>query len=422
MEHFCVVGLSHESSPVHIRERFSVETRNLERSLALLSRFHGMQGVLLSTCNRCELYFFDADGQQEAHQFFQELSGLSEKELTEHLFQKSGNKAVDHLFAVATGLRSQVLGEKEILGQVKRAYEASLHIGKRSAELSALFEQAISLGKLARTKTKIHYGSVSLASLAIDQAMRSISRTELSRVAVLGAGQMGEQLLRELRQRFPRAELFSISHILEAAEQAAEPVQGVAKNFSALPEVVSQIDAVFCASASPHRILDAPLLCEALQMRESQMSPLVLVDLGMPRNVAPDMRELPQVCLFDLDDLKMVVDRNIQQRQAAVPEVLQLCEQAKEALLKRLHRLRNAPLAKALCEQADLIRTEQLEQFFGRWADVSLDERARLEEFARKLTKQLLHGPLSEMRRLSEAEDVKLFFERVLGTALENRR
>jgi len=362
--------VSHKHAPLELRERlFLTDAR--ARELA-----QGLGAVVLSTCNRTEVYMAEGDPAL-ARRELERHSGL---ELEGVLATWEGGEAVGHLFRVAAGLDSLVPGEAEILGQVRLAYEAALSAGTTGPVLNRLFEDALHAGKRVRTEARLAEMPESVAASAVDLAAKALGGLEGKRALLFGAGRMNELAAGDLRGR--RAEVVVASRTLESAQELAERVEGRAAPFDAVAVELIEADLVISATRCPYPILHA----EAVQPRTK---PLVLVDIAVPRDLDPEIGNLEGCALFDIDEL----GGGLVGREEDVREAERIV--AEEALrFAEWHRSRGAaPAIAALRRRAEEIRSEELARAGSRLSELSPRERETVETLTSQIVNKLLHAP-----------------------------
>ncbi|HVM47596.1 MAG TPA: glutamyl-tRNA reductase [Candidatus Acidoferrum sp.] len=316
---FVVVGLSHRSSPVVVRERFAFAEARIPGALQSL-RASGVaeEAVILSTCNRVEIYAVSplapADAFRGLQQFLVSCHDYREP-LTDEVYGLSEPHSVQHLFKVACGLDSMVLGETEILGQLKRAYDLALKAGHTGGRLNKAFQRAFHVAKHIRTETNIQRGSVSVGSVAVDLAEKIFSRLSDRTVLIIGAGDTSEKTARALQSRGARRILVTNRSPEKAAALAAE-LGGRAVPFEDWSAEFGSIDIVISSTAAPHYVLDRARLEPLMKLRRNE--PLLLVDIAVPRDIEPEVNFLDNVYLYNIDDLQAIADQYLKQRQEEV--------------------------------------------------------------------------------------------------------
>lgn len=313
--HIVVVGLSHQSAPIQVRERFAFTPGMLERALPLLRAEPGLdEGVIVSTCNRVEIYGVAAqaaDAIRAIDDFLHRFHELEERVGTE-IYRFEEPRSIEHLFRVVSGLDSMVLGETEILGQVKKAYDRALVAGNTGKALNQFFQKAFQVAKKIRSQTVITRGSVSVASVSVELAEKIFGDLGASHVMILGAGDTSEKAARALLSRGVRSVLVS-NRTYERAVALAAELGGRAVRFDSLGAELVGVDIVVSSIAGTHQVLTRESLDGLMMARQNR--PLFLIDLGMPRNIDPAVNELDNVYLYNVDDLQGIADENMRARQ-----------------------------------------------------------------------------------------------------------
>ena len=328
-----VVGLNHRTAPVALREKLVLSPREQEKALVQLRKSgSAIEATLLSTCNRVEIYLA-ADNASEAQEiathFLRERlqEGVS---LQDALYAFSSPRSMEHLFSVASGLDSMVIGETEILGQVKEAYRRSANAGTTGAMLNRLFQKAFQVAKQVRSTTQIGAGNVSVGSVAVDLAEKIFRNLSHRQVMILGAGEMSEATARALQSRGVRSVLVS-NRSLDRAQALAAQLGGRAISFENWGEEFTTVDIIISSTAAPHAILTREKL-EPL-MRARQNRPLFLIDIAVPRDVDPACNDLGGVFLYNIDDLQGIAQQNLVARRQEIAR----CEQIIHRHAARLH-------------------------------------------------------------------------------------
>lgn len=405
-----LVGLNHRTTPVELREKLSLSASALQTALEDLRSQIGIEVnhqqpstiinevVILSTCNRLEVYAStdDADaGILFIRKFLANLQNIPIAELMTHLYNSSGDAAIQHLMRVACGLDSMILGETQILGQVTQAYETAHKAGMTGAILSHLFGQAIHTGKRARTATPISRYTTSVSHAAALLMMEKLNQRSAAHVLLIGAGEM-VALAAQALKRFDIHEMMFVNRTYERAEVIANEFGGSARNWFQLQEALIWADAVICATGAPHTVIDRHIVEAALQKRASR--PFVFVDIGVPRDVEDTVRELSSVQVYDIDDLQSIVDANVELRKAAIPQVETIIQQEVVRFAEWYHSRQVTPIIKTLREWAQSIADEELAQTLNRLSDT--DERTReiVSRMAYRLVNRLLHEPTTRLR------------------------
>ena len=315
------LGLNHQTAPVQIRELFAVSESKLGEEAVRICEVEGIEeSVVLSTCNRTEYYAAVEDcGRASDHlrSFLQAHAGEALR--TEHLYEKNRAEAARHLCRVVSGIDSMVLGETEIFGQVKKAYQMALKSGTTSRSLNKLFQKAFGIGKKVRTHTGIQEGQTSVGSVAVDLAEKIFGHLRNSRVMVIGAGEMSRTTARSLLSRGARS-IFVTNRSSERAEELAEELAGEAVRFDDWQDVLQEVDVVISSTGAPHAVMDRSHV-EAVR-RQRRYRPLFLIDIAVPRDIEPEVGEIEEVYLYDIDTLKEIALEAKGQRE----EQIKLCE------------------------------------------------------------------------------------------------
>ena len=407
--HIAVVGLSHRTAPVEIRERLSIAEQSMEDSLQRLrSHEQVLEASILSTCNRLEIYTLLRHpelGVSAVGSFLSDYSGLQVEQLLPHLFTYHHDAAVGHLMRVAAGLDSLVLGEGQILSQVKKMVRLGQEHQSIGPILNRLLTQAVSTGKRVRTETNLGTGAVSISSAAVELAQLKVGKArgvddlvplDQEQIAVVGAGRMSRLLLQHLQAKgapgvvllnrtVERAELM-------AADFPALPVQ--CRPLTDLDHCLSTCSLVFTSTAADEPIIDA-LRLGKLNRRSS----LMLVDIGVPRNIAANVGELAGVEAFDVDDLQEVVARNQEARREIAAEAESLLEDEGRQFLDWWDGLEAVPVVNRLRTQLEVIREQELHKALSRMGpDLSARERKVVEALSKGIINKILHTPVTNLR------------------------
>jgi glutamyl-tRNA reductase len=312
MNIFCF-GISHQTANVEVRERFAIPDSALADSLMRLAQIRSVdEGVLLSTCNRTEIYIVSPEPQLAAEMLFHDLYGPVEIAEFQHLFRLPATASVRHLFRVASGLESMVVGETEIFGQVKRAYEIAAKSGTTGRVLNRLFQKAFQVGKHVRSSTAITRGSVSIGSVAVDLAQQIFGDLAGSKIMVLGAGETSEKTARSFQSRGAK-QLFVSNRSYDKAVALAESMGGRAIRFDDWEQEFRDLDILVSSTAAPHAVVTRAKIEPILRMRRRDR-PLFIIDLAIPRDVEPTIHELDDVYVYDLDSLHAIADRTLEAR------------------------------------------------------------------------------------------------------------
>jgi glutamyl-tRNA reductase len=390
-----VVGVNHRSGPLPLLERVTIAPEHLAKAVnGLAQRDNVREAVILSTCNRTEVYvvaelFHGAYG--DVRDLLCELGDLAIDELTPHLYSQHDAAAITHLFEVAAGLDSAVLGESEILGQVRAAWKVAQTEGAARSTLNQLFRSAVATGKRARSETGIGRGTASISHAAVEMVSDLTGDLTGRRVLVIGAGSMGEGVAVALH-RAGGADILVANRGAERGAALAERVGGIAVGFDRLPEAVAAADVIVAGVGADEAVLTDTLVANARAARNT-VRPLHIVDIGVPRNVDPSVAALPGVTLANLDDLRDWADRGLSHRQAEAERVRSIVSEEVESYYVESTSRQAAPLVAQMHGAADRVRAGELDRFAGRLAGLDETQREAVEALTRSIVAKLLHEP-----------------------------
>lgn len=402
-----VIGLSHKTAPVEVREKLSVPDDAKEKALTQLRCYpHIEEAAILSTCNRLEVYVVTHDtnhGIRELNQFLSEWGQVKVEELRQHLFILLHQDAVMHLMRVAAGLDSLVLGEGQILSQVKHTHKISQKYKGTSSILNRLFKQAISAGKRVRTETNIGTGAVSISSAAVELAQIKSENLATCQVAIIGAGKMSRLLVKHLLSKGADQITILNRSPQRAAALASEFKQTQLRlhDLTEMEPVLAQSDLVFTSTAATEPLLDRSTLEPIIDSRES----LMIVDISVPRNVHTNVKELTQVKAFNVDDLKAVVAQNQESRRQTALEAEALLEEEVAAFDVWWRSLETVPTISSLRAKIEGIREQELEKALSRLGTEFADKHQEvIEALTRGIVNKILHDPMVQLRAQQDIE------------------
>jgi len=396
-----VVGLSHRSAPLEVREKFAVATGALlEAQKRAVEVAGAREGVLLSTCNRVELYAC-APGDALAR-FFSEVSGRSGAELEPVLYRHEGAEAVAHLFRVTASLDSLVLGEDQILNQVKAAYDAAHKAGTVGETLHPIFQAAIKTGKRVRRETKIGERMLSVSSVAVDFVQKVFSDLSTRSVLLVGAGEAARLTLVHLRARGV-ASVKIANRSIENARKLCEELGGEPVPMESLAEQLTKVDIVLTSVGAPQPLLTAAAVHKATRARRGRS--LFFLDIAVPRDVEPAVEKLPGVFVYNLDDLQAIVRDNYGKRTEDLDAAIRVVSDEVERYLGRERHRRLGPLVAAVLERMEQTTAEEVKETLDRLATLSPEMRAEIEKLGERLVRKLLHAPLTAIREEARTTD-----------------
>ena len=406
MSDLFALGISHKTAPLELRERLALTEG---RAAGVLSDLRASEQVseaaAISTCNRTELYLVVSDPVEAENVALGALSrqaGIRPTELVGSLYSHRGIEAARHLFRVAAGLDSMIVGEAEIQGQVKRAYELALVEGATGAILNRLFRGALAAGKRVRSETRIGEGAISVPSAAVELATRTLGDLGDRRVLLIGAGETAELTARALAARGVDA-VFVANRRYDRAIGLAQRFGGSAVRFEELPEQLGQADIVVSSTNSPHHIVEREEL--ELVAAERDGRPLLLIDLAVPRDIDPSCREVTGVVVRDVDDVQTIADRNASGREVEARRAEVLVSAELVRFERWLGSLEVLPTVASLRERADEIVRRVLTENERRFAGLGDEDRARVEAMVRAVATRILHEPTLRLKRAAEEAD-----------------
>jgi glutamyl-tRNA reductase len=403
--HLLLVGASHRTAPVELRERLDFSSGGLDRAVAALAgRPDAREAVVISTCNRAELYVVCEDPartREDLLVFLSEFHRISPELIRPHLYSYVDQEAARHLFRVSSGLDSLVVGEPQILGQVKDAYGVASEAQTAGTLLNKLFHWAFGVGKRVRAETALAEGAVSVSYAAVSLAKKIFGDLAGRRVLVIGSGEMGKLTAVHLKTQGIAA-LAITSRTLAHAQQLADEVGGVVSPWEALPQALRESDIVITVTGSATPILDKATIKAAMPAR--RMRPLILIDIAVPRDVAPDAAEIEQVFLYNIDDLQAIVKENLQKRGAEIGRAEQIVED--EVLrFATWQRSRHAiPTVVALRQHFEAVRQSELRRLESKLSGLPPEARARVDEITHLIIEKLLLLPTEQLKNAGDTE------------------
>ncbi len=401
MSELLALGISHKTAPVSLRERLAfTESEAEEFARTATGTGEVREAVVISTCNRTEVYLVVGDPVQAESDVLGLLArraGIRPTELAEAIYSPRNCDAARQLYRVTAGLESMIVGEAEIQGQVRRAHEAAMRAGATGPLSNRLFAAALTTGKRVRSETAIGSSRVSVPSVAVDLALSVLGSLESRHVVILGAGETSELTARALADQ-GAGTIFVANRHADRAISLAQRFGGSVVGLDKLPDQLLLADIVLCSTASPHAIVGREELELVMAQREGR--PLLLIDIAVPRDVEPSCAELDGVTLYDIDDLQAVVARNMNSRAEEAPRALEIVEEEIHRFARWLGQLDALPTISALREHGNAIVEQVLAENAGRWDSASPRDVARVEAIARAVMTRLLHEPTIRLRNL----------------------
>ncbi len=399
------LGISHKTAPVALRERLALtdgETERVDLELAAAAEVH--EAVAISTCNRTELYMVVGDpveAEAELLGMLARRAGIRPTELAGVIYSPRNCDAARQLYRVTSGLESMIVGEAEVQGQVRRAYDAALTAGTTGPLTNRLFSAALQTGKRVRTETQIGSQRTSISTVAVDLAGAAVGDLTARDVVIIGAGETGELTGRALADRGVRT-IFVANRRAARARVMAERVGGTVVSLDELPARMEAADIVVSSTSSPHPIVGADELELVMQARGGR--PLVLIDIAVPRDVEAACADIPGVTLYDIDDLQAVVAGNLGVREGERAQAEAIVEEEIQRFARWMGQLDVRPTIADLRHHGEEIVDKVLAENSGRWEGASARDLARVDAIARAVMQRLLHEPTIRLKGLPEAD------------------
>ena len=395
-----ITGVSHKTAPVEVRERLAFRPESLPAALADLRSREGVaETLILSTCNRVEITITTDDRcnpQAIVDGFLADRKAIDFQSLEPHLYRHEGRDAIHHLFRVAASLDSMVVGEPQILGQLKTAYASAKDCGALCGWLDGLLSRAFSVAKKIRSETGIGQMAVSISYAAVELARKIFGSLSGRTIMIVGAGKMSELAARHLR-RSGASHVFVTNRTHERAVEMANLFQGTPVEYTRFVGMLPEVDIVIASSGAPHYILRKEEMQRVISARRNK--PMFLIDIAVPRNIAPDVNEVDNVFLYDIDDLQGVVNSNLREREKEAGHAERIIAQEVERMLSRLKAQEVTPDIVSLREQLEQIRIAETEKMRSKLGPLTAQQQEALDALTRAIVNKIAHGPISELRK-----------------------
>jgi glutamyl-tRNA reductase len=398
-----VAGLNHRTAPVEVRENLAFRIEDLAPALAILRNAVGArEAMILSTCNRVEVTAtFDTAGPSEEAiaAFLAETHGVAAGSLAAHIYSYEERQAIRHLFRVASSLDSMVIGEPQILGQLKQAYAQAREHGAIGGYLDTVLTRAFSVAKRVRTETEIGQNAVSVGYAAVELAKQIFGSLHKKTVLIAGAGKMSESTAKHL-ERAGVTDILITNRTAERADQMAQVFRGRVIPYEDFPGRLDEADIVIASSAAPGYLLTCEQIKRAIEIRRNR--PMFFIDIAVPRNIDPAANDIEHAFVYDIDDLQRVVDENLEGRSEVAKRAEAIVEEEVERLLARLRARDVTPTIVGLQEQLEAVRSAELARFKGKLGALTREQEEAIEALTRGIINKIAHGPISELRRTAE--------------------
>jgi glutamyl-tRNA reductase len=406
------IGMNHETAPVQIREKFALERHNIDEAMNSIRGINEIkESIIISTCNRVEI-FFTTDNEESAREsiieFFSHLSGMQKEELEEILYIHNGKGAIRHIFRVGASLDSMVVGEPQILGQVKEAYRMAVENKLSSVILNRLMHRTFSLAKKIRTETDISGFPVSISFAAVELGKKIFGDLQGKQVLLVGAGDMAELAAIYLLNN-KVAKIVVANRTFSRALEVAEQFHGKAVSFEEIEDQLLEADIVITSAASPEPILHFSQVKEAMRRRKN--SPLFFIDIGVPRNVEPRINGIENVFVYDIDDLKVITESNIDKRKNEAVKAERMVDEEVIKFDEWLKTLEVVPTIVALKEKFEKICQNELKKTFSNLKDLTPEQRKGVENLIQSIMKKALNDPIVFLKRKGKRSSRDLYLD-----------
>ena len=408
-----VLGLNHRTAPVELRELLAIPDSRIGEALGRLMAYSGIkEAMYLGTCNRVEVYAIVEKGDWGFRKLEDFLVAthfsLSSQDLLPHLYRYSDEEAITHLFRVSASLDSMVVGEPQILGQVKNAYDAALSYRSSGVMLNKVVKKAISVGKSVRTNTRIGEYAVSVSYAAVELAKKVFSNLKQQVVLLVGAGEMGKLAAQHLVNQGVK-EVYLTTRNHHRALALAERFDGRAVPYEQFHSILPKADIVICATGAPNYVISKDDIEGAVYQRKNR--PIFLIDITVPRNIDPNVKDVDNAFIFDIDDLKAHVGHNQEERLKEAEMAERMVKEEVANMVAWLRGLEATPTIVALRKKAEGIKQVELEKVFNRLGELSSKDRVAIEGLASGIVNKLLHGPLITLKTEAQSQNGFAFIE-----------
>jgi glutamyl-tRNA reductase len=394
-----ITGVSHKTAPVELRECLAFREDTLPAALADLKSREGInEAVILSTCNRVEITVTTddrTDPQSVIDSFLADQKAISPEAIEPHVYRYEGKDAIHHIFRVASSLDSMVVGEPQILGQLKAAYAAAKSCGTVCGWLDNLLSRSFSVAKRIRSETGIGQMAVSVSFAAVELARKIFGSLSNRTIMIVGAGKMSELAARHLR-RSGASHVFVTNRTHERAVEMAALFQGTPVEYTRFVSMLPEVDIVITSSGAPHYILRKDEMQHVIAARRNK--PMFLIDIAVPRNIEPSVNEVDNVFLYDIDDLQEVVNANLRERMKEAEHAEALVAEEVDRMMARLKVAEVAPTIVGLQEQLEQIRAAEIDKVRRKFGPFTPEQEEAIEALTRGIINKIAHGPISEIR------------------------
>ncbi|MEK6589993.1 MAG: glutamyl-tRNA reductase [Nitrospinota bacterium] len=400
-----ILGINHKITPVEVREKLAFQEKHIEESLHALNFPEIRERLILSTCNRVEIYARVSNidiGIERLKDFIYRYHKIDNGLLEKYFYTYFSEDAVEHLFKVSSSLDSMIVGEPQILGQVKDAYSLARECRATGMILNQLFERAFSVAKRVRSETRIAENAVSVSYAAAELAKKIFGNLEGKTIMIIGTGEMSELAARHLLSNGAKSILIS-NRTFDRAVELARELKGSAIRFESLEDELVMTDIVISSTGSPHFIIKKDMIERVIHLRRNR--PMFFIDIAVPRDIEPTINEIENVYLYDIDDLNNVIDANRKEREKESQKAMEIISKEVMQFLKWLDSLEVVPTITALREKTEVIRLKELEEAFIKLGSVSDKERVIIDNLTSAIINKILHDPTMNLKKQIESTD-----------------
>ncbi len=419
---FCCLGLSHKTAPVEVREKYAFKKEEVEKKLLKLNSLPSIEEcMILSTCNRVEIYFVTRASSpfRDVINFLLTEKDGSVDEINSYFYKKENSEAIRHGFYVAASLDSMIVGEPQIVGQFKDAFQLAKDCGTIGTVMCRFCETALKVSKRVRTETGISRNAVSISFAAVELAKKIFGNLSGRKVAIIGAGEMAELAVKHLVSN-GASEVFVVNRTFERAEKLAQEFGGSAFPLDKLQEVLLMADIVISSTGAPGYVLTVDNVVPIVKKRNGR--PMFLIDIAVPRDIDPALDDVDGLYVYDIDDLQQVVEANIKERLREAETAKEIIESYVERFVKWLKELEVAPLIAELKQKAEEIRREELKKRLPK-LKLTPEQEQEIDNITRIIINKLLHQPITNVKRKAVEEEARYnvvqMFREIFGLGKE---
>jgi glutamyl-tRNA reductase len=393
---FFVIGVNHKTAPVEVRERFAIPEAKLPDALRELTEFPGIEeGMIVSTCNRVEILARAKDSECDLRGFVQKYYGFDRDQFEKYVFEHKHKNAIRHIFRVASSLDSMVVGEPQILGQVKEAYAVARAVGAVQSQLDALLTRAFAVAKKVRSETAVASSSVSVASVAVELAQKIFGDLNGKAIYLVGAGKMCELAARHLIAH-GAGKIFVSNRTYERAVALARKFNGEAVPFEKLYDTVDRADIIISSTGAPHTIFRKEHGERFLKTRKNR--PMFFIDIAVPRDIDPGLNDLDGIFVYDIDDLQQVVASHLGDRKREAERAEMLVAEEVDRFESRLQTLEVVPTIVSLQEHLETVRQAEIDRLRGRLGELTPEQEMAVEALTKGIINKIMHTPITTLK------------------------